>query len=349
MYEQVENPKETKSRAVANSVTQKKNNERQGFGLINSRQPIIQLMPSGAIGHKYLGDILSQPNFKENRRISYEEFVERKETSWKDTTESLRKPLHNLIGGDIGNKSLANITDIMNEDVKDNQVAEYKKNWMQSLTIAASAVKDGVLSEVGKGLQMGSSLGYVGVSQKNPGVTAAVNVQPGKDVTGVLGIGVSATTVFNTPASLESTIIHEARHVIDIIENMTRDGVQGGKIELVMLEGMARVEQLKHLLADPDLLKSEAFTREIAISKLNDLNSVNRDVGGMLELDYNKLNSASKGMLNPSNIKMTREMLTRLETTITSQVWGPEETEKVGLMRTGLTAAIAKSISEYKY
>ena len=37
MYEQVEKSKENKSRAVANSVTQKKNNGRQGFGFVDNR------------------------------------------------------------------------------------------------------------------------------------------------------------------------------------------------------------------------------------------------------------------------------------------------------------------------
>lgn len=37
MYEQVENPKENKSRTVANSVMQKKSNRRQGFGLVDNR------------------------------------------------------------------------------------------------------------------------------------------------------------------------------------------------------------------------------------------------------------------------------------------------------------------------
>jgi hypothetical protein len=38
MYEQVEKPKENKSRAVANSVAQKKSNIKQGFGFVDNRQ-----------------------------------------------------------------------------------------------------------------------------------------------------------------------------------------------------------------------------------------------------------------------------------------------------------------------
>jgi hypothetical protein len=37
MYEQVEKPKESKSSAVANSVAQKKNAEKQGFGFVDNR------------------------------------------------------------------------------------------------------------------------------------------------------------------------------------------------------------------------------------------------------------------------------------------------------------------------
>ena len=37
MYEQVEKTKENKSRVVANSVTQKKSNGKQGFGFVNNR------------------------------------------------------------------------------------------------------------------------------------------------------------------------------------------------------------------------------------------------------------------------------------------------------------------------
>lgn len=37
MYEQVEKPKENKSRAVANSVAQKKNGVKQGFGFVDNR------------------------------------------------------------------------------------------------------------------------------------------------------------------------------------------------------------------------------------------------------------------------------------------------------------------------
>ncbi len=41
MYEQVENPKENKSRAVANSVAQKKSNGKQGFGFVDNRHESI--------------------------------------------------------------------------------------------------------------------------------------------------------------------------------------------------------------------------------------------------------------------------------------------------------------------
>ena len=37
MYAQVEKPKENKSRAVANSVAQKKSNVKQGFGFVDNR------------------------------------------------------------------------------------------------------------------------------------------------------------------------------------------------------------------------------------------------------------------------------------------------------------------------
>jgi len=37
MYAQVEKPKENKSRAVANSIAQKKNNGKQGFGFVDNR------------------------------------------------------------------------------------------------------------------------------------------------------------------------------------------------------------------------------------------------------------------------------------------------------------------------
>ncbi len=40
MYEQVEKPKENKSRAVANSVTQKKSAVRQGFGFVDNRKKL---------------------------------------------------------------------------------------------------------------------------------------------------------------------------------------------------------------------------------------------------------------------------------------------------------------------
>jgi len=41
MYEQTEKPKENKSRAVANSVTQKKSNAKQGFGFVDNRPVAI--------------------------------------------------------------------------------------------------------------------------------------------------------------------------------------------------------------------------------------------------------------------------------------------------------------------
>jgi hypothetical protein len=41
MYEQVEKPKENKSRAVANSVAQKKSNVKQGFGFVDNRSATI--------------------------------------------------------------------------------------------------------------------------------------------------------------------------------------------------------------------------------------------------------------------------------------------------------------------
>ena len=40
MYEQVEKPKETKSRSVANSVAQKKNNVKQGLGFVDNRSKV---------------------------------------------------------------------------------------------------------------------------------------------------------------------------------------------------------------------------------------------------------------------------------------------------------------------
>ena len=41
MYAQVEKPKENKSRAVANSVTQKKGNVKQGFGFVDNRPEVV--------------------------------------------------------------------------------------------------------------------------------------------------------------------------------------------------------------------------------------------------------------------------------------------------------------------
>lgn len=40
MFEQVEKPKENKSRAVANSVTQKKSGVKQDFGFVDNRHEI---------------------------------------------------------------------------------------------------------------------------------------------------------------------------------------------------------------------------------------------------------------------------------------------------------------------
>ncbi len=42
MYEQVEKPKENKSRAAANSVTQKKSNVNRGFGFVDNRSGVSQ-------------------------------------------------------------------------------------------------------------------------------------------------------------------------------------------------------------------------------------------------------------------------------------------------------------------
>jgi hypothetical protein len=41
MFAQVEKPKETKSRAVANSVTQKKNNAKQGYEVVDNRSDTV--------------------------------------------------------------------------------------------------------------------------------------------------------------------------------------------------------------------------------------------------------------------------------------------------------------------
>ena len=41
MYAQMEKPKENKSRAVANSVAQKKNNGKQGFGFADNRPEVV--------------------------------------------------------------------------------------------------------------------------------------------------------------------------------------------------------------------------------------------------------------------------------------------------------------------
>jgi hypothetical protein len=61
MYERVEKPQENKSRAVANSVAQKKNNVKQGFGFVDNRtemmtqrkkQDILQLSVSNKSGER---------------------------------------------------------------------------------------------------------------------------------------------------------------------------------------------------------------------------------------------------------------------------------------------------------
>ena len=43
MYEQIENPKENKSNAVANTVAQKKSNVKHGFGFVDHRPKTISL------------------------------------------------------------------------------------------------------------------------------------------------------------------------------------------------------------------------------------------------------------------------------------------------------------------
>ena len=47
MYAQVEKSKENKSRAVANSVTQRESNMKQGFGFVDNRKGVIQLGKNG--------------------------------------------------------------------------------------------------------------------------------------------------------------------------------------------------------------------------------------------------------------------------------------------------------------
>lgn len=63
MYTQVEKPKENKSRAVANSVGQKKSNGMQGFGLVDNRKKsnvhsLLQMQKCAQLtidmrGHRY--------------------------------------------------------------------------------------------------------------------------------------------------------------------------------------------------------------------------------------------------------------------------------------------------------
>lgn len=54
MYKQVEKPKGNKSRAVANSVTQKKSNGKQGFGFVDNRpESIIQTILPASIHRDY--------------------------------------------------------------------------------------------------------------------------------------------------------------------------------------------------------------------------------------------------------------------------------------------------------
>jgi 5-methylcytosine-specific restriction endonuclease McrA len=60
MYEQVEKPKENKSRSVANSVTQKKSNEKQGFGFVDNRQEAItQRLVYKGIANNYSSELSS--------------------------------------------------------------------------------------------------------------------------------------------------------------------------------------------------------------------------------------------------------------------------------------------------
>lgn len=66
MYAQVEKPKENKSKAIANSVVQKKNNMKQGLGLVDNRNQSAQLKLLISNGHKG-----SVPQLKPTANNSY--------------------------------------------------------------------------------------------------------------------------------------------------------------------------------------------------------------------------------------------------------------------------------------
>ena len=53
MYEQVEKPKENKSRAAANQVTQKKSNVKQGFGFVDNRSENISQLKLQEMTHRH--------------------------------------------------------------------------------------------------------------------------------------------------------------------------------------------------------------------------------------------------------------------------------------------------------
>lgn len=84
MYEQIEKPKENKSRAVANSNAQKKNGVKQGFGFVDNRPEAVakralqKIVNSGSQGsqlktirHSDSGSVI-QPMFEYMNKEYYE-------------------------------------------------------------------------------------------------------------------------------------------------------------------------------------------------------------------------------------------------------------------------------------
>jgi hypothetical protein len=131
MYEQVEKPKENKSRAVANSVTQKKNSVKQRISFMDNRSEAIAAVfraPQASNRHKpenYIVDnraTVSQPIIQKMQwRKSGEDLLPLDEKYKGDLDVSLSFPQsHDMQDGDVWDDKTGNIYDANSGKLKKN-------------------------------------------------------------------------------------------------------------------------------------------------------------------------------------------------------------------------------------
>ncbi|MEH6348319.1 MAG: hypothetical protein V7785_24695 [Bermanella sp.] len=108
MYAQVEKPKENKSRAVANSVGQKRSSVKQGFGFVDNRPEAIAQRKRQELAHNS-SQVKQLRSFKKNRStgLNRKDAVQLYNLGWVPSTPGTYRNMSNAIGSTVNTRGHA--------------------------------------------------------------------------------------------------------------------------------------------------------------------------------------------------------------------------------------------------